>query len=445
MRKQLKKGDNEMRDPKKICFYLDNSSCIGVDFSNPLGGNPGVGGTQFMIWTLSYYLNKFESVNVLLLANIIDTLPKEIMCHQADDIFEAAKIAKEENVDVFVYRSIANKKIFKLIDELKLNSVAWAHNYARSEELKLISETKYIKRYVCVGKQQYDFLRDHIVFNKSMYIYNSIDFSVYDKYSMHESKETIICYIGSLVPSKGFHKVAEIWPELEKNIKSAKLYIIGTGKLYDRNAQLGEFGIAEKNYEKKFMKYLLNEDGTLKKNVKFFGILNGQRKLEIMSKATVGIVNPTAKTETFGIGAVEFQALGVPVVTRKSLGFLDTIKNDFSGSLVRNKYGLSKSIIDLACKKDVNKKYGENGKWYVKSKFDIKEICLSWIDMFNNIIEEKPVDQHLQTEYYFNNFKWLRELNRRMKKIPILRNSPSITDYESKIKAILKRTLYRLK
>lgn len=39
----------------KICFYFDNSRRPDIDYSNPENGNPGIGGTEYIIWSVSYY------------------------------------------------------------------------------------------------------------------------------------------------------------------------------------------------------------------------------------------------------------------------------------------------------------------------------------------------------------------------------------------------------
>ena len=42
----------------KVCFYLNTHGLEKKIFSNPLLGNPGIGGTEFMFWTISFYLKK---------------------------------------------------------------------------------------------------------------------------------------------------------------------------------------------------------------------------------------------------------------------------------------------------------------------------------------------------------------------------------------------------
>ena len=158
----------------KVCFYLNTQGLEKKDFSNPLLGNPGIGGTEFMFWTISFYLKKiYPEVDVVVLASHIDTLPKEIISIKCRDEIEAVKICKEINGDIFIFKGPYHDiKLFNLIDELKVKSIMWSHNYESIIGSKYASGCKYLKRNLCVGKEQYDRLRDHKVFEKSAYIYN---------------------------------------------------------------------------------------------------------------------------------------------------------------------------------------------------------------------------------------------------------------------------------
>lgn len=420
----------------KVYFYLNNETYRNIDFSNPENGNPGIGGTQFMIWSLSYYLRKMYHLNVTVLAHYVNSLPKNINAIKVNNICEAINKAHEEKVDIFVFRAVNDKEVYELINQLKLKSIAWGHNFGDAKQLKYISGCDYIKRYVCVSKEQYDILRDHKVFSKSTYIYNGLDFSIYNNINIKE-KDNIVCYIGSLIPAKGFHELAKIWPKIEKKVPNAKLYVIGDGKLYNRDTKLGVYGVAEEKYEKKFMRYLVDKNGEIKSNVKLFGSIGGKEKINIMSLAKVGVVNPTGKTETFGIGAVEFQALGIPVVTKAINGFFDTVINNKTGKLVKNRKEMLRSIINLLQDNVKNNEMGNQGRVFVNETFNIKDICLQWIYLFKDIIENNNVVIDLEAKNKRNNLKWLRELNRRVKKVPILKNLPAIIDYIDIVKKLV--------
>ncbi len=431
----------------RICFYLDNDRLKGKDFSNPFGGNPGIGGTQYMIWTISYYLKlTYPDIDVIVLTNYKDTMPHDMKCVECSDVYDSIIKAKKLKADVFIVRGpYADQRVYSLIDEKGLNTVMWSHNFESVKGLDYAADCKYVKRIVCVGKQQYHRLRDHRIFSKATYIYNALDFDIYDKYSNNKKYENIICFMGAIDRNKGIHNIAQIWSSIERKIPNVKLYVIGSGVLYGDNKQMGKFNIAEKTYEEEFISYFLDSEGKIKNNIKFFGILNGEEKIRVMSKAKVGICNTTSFRETFCISAIEFEALGVPVVSFKKDGFLDTVINKSTGILIKNNNELANAICKIMNEKNVQEELSDNAKKFVRSEFNIYNICTKWVKLFQEIVnnEEASVDIHMDN--MLNDYKLFREINRRLKKIYIFKNNPSLIEldnkfreYKYKVKRIIK-------
>lgn len=413
----------------KIGFFLDSKGIEDVNFSNIEDGNPGVGGTQFMILSISYYIKKIDrDIDILLLTTSDLNLPNNLEYKVCNNIVEATKTASNENCDIFVFRAEENCDLYNLIDDLKLKSVAWAHNFPTLEMIDQIKKCEYVKRYLCVGKEQYLMLEDSCLYDKMSFIYNALDFKVYNEYIKNiNNKENIVCYMGSLVPVKGFHVLAKQWKKIKKAIPDAKLYIVGSGQLYDRNLKMGANNIAEQSYENEFLQYLYDESGEIDKDVYFFGSLGGKEKLDIISKAKVGVVNPTARTETFGISAIEFEALGIPVVTKAKNGLIDTVKNKRTGILINNKSNLSRSIIKiLKDKNNMNYRISKEAIYFVNKSFDIYNISSEWIRMFQEIdVDQCKITKNIEYNI-FSNFKWLIKVNKNLKKIKFFENSLSV-------------------
>ena len=109
----------------KIGFYLDNSKHMNVDYSDPHKGNPGIGGTQYMFWTISYYLMElFSEFEVILFAQYTERLPSNIESVKVNDILDAINKSKIMCVDIFVFGGPEkDKKVFDCIDKLKLKSI----------------------------------------------------------------------------------------------------------------------------------------------------------------------------------------------------------------------------------------------------------------------------------------------------------------------------------
>lgn len=435
----------------KVAFYLDNSKHKGIKYLDPALGNPGVGGTEYIIWSTSYYLNElYEDIEVILLSPIIEDLYGNMNIVKCTDHCDAVRKAKKMGVDIFIFRdNVESIDIFNVINEEKLNSIMWSHNYQNLHVLNKASDCKYIKRNICVGKEQYDKLRDHRIFEKLDYIYNSIDLEIYKKFnSAGKNKKNIICYMAAIEPLKGFHNVAKIFSDIEKEIPDVELHVIGSAKLYDTNKKLGIYNLAEENYEKTFIHYLTDDKGNIKKNVKFWGVLNGNKKLEIMSNSKVGIANVPGYEETFCLVALEFESLGVPVIGGKGTGLLDTINDGETGILVKSNKDAINKIIKLLKNNDENVRMSNNGLKFIESKFNIDSFCKEWRRVLYEVFNDENVKPKIKTNNYWHDLKWLREINRIINKYIPFKNKFSIIEYRhiiaNKIKE-LSRIVKKLK
>lgn len=429
----------------KVYFYLDNINLKNIDFSRPECGNPGIGGTPFMIWSVSCYLQRlYENIDVTILAPVTDNMPKDISTIRCNSLSEAIYVAKENKADIFIFRGpINDSKIFKLIDQLQLKSIMWSHNFEGIECLEYATSCQYLKRNICVSQEQLDRIRDHEIFSKSTFIHNCINVDDYCRRA--EKKENIVCYLGSIDETKGFHKVAEVWKDILKYVPDAKLFVIGNAKLYNTENKLGKYQIAEESYEQKFIDYLLDENKNLLKSVNFCGRLGEKEKINIMNRAKVGVVNPTGVGETFCISAIEFQALRIPVVSSNSNGLLETVLNKKTGILVNNNKALRKSIVELLLNEEKNKRLGRKGEEFVKESFNIDLICKKWIRVIDDVYNDIVQKENISTKNYFSNFKWLRELNRIFKKSLHLHKLPSILEYRVRIIKLFKSSYSLIK
>lgn len=73
-----------------------------------------------------------------------------------------------------------------------------------------------IKRVITVSQSHYDSFRDHQVIHKCCIIKNGIP--IREVKCSINSKKNLVCYIGALERSKGFHYLAKAWPLVkEKN------------------------------------------------------------------------------------------------------------------------------------------------------------------------------------------------------------------------------------
>ena len=429
----------------KIGLYLQNKNVPNADLSKPEEGNPGVGGTQFNFVAFPYYFTKEFSnkeIQFVIYANYTQFLPKNIQSYPVNNCTEALIKSSEDNCNIFIFRIDGYVDLDEMlirINDLKMKTIIWAHNDLNVDALNKIEVCNYIKRIVCVGQEQLDRIRDHPVFYKSTCIFNGFDSSNYIPSETCSKQKNTVVYLGNLIPAKGFHHLARIWPTLKKEKQDIKLIVIGSGTLYNENAKLGKWGIAEENYEANYIRpYLSNEDGLPDSSVYFAGLL-GKEKISILQQAKVGVVNPYGATEICPGSAIEIQAAGTPVVSGAYKGLLDTVVHRKTGLLGKTDNDLIENILYLLNNPQVADKYGKNGIEFVKEKFAYSKICHQWLQVFEDINNNRSNPVNIVSQNWFYNRKYAKELLRIIKlKVPFCRDIPPLIYFNNSFKQLAK-------
>lgn len=421
----------------RIGIELPDRKLTDVDLSHPEKGNPGVGGSEFLFALLAYFLNKSakEKFEICVIHYGNTKLPEGIKSRIASDEIELLDICSESGIDILIHQVSKNLEWYEHLRSTAVKSIAWAHIYLVYSEKKYIEGCDNVKRVVFVGREEYDAYIDEDIISKSEWIYNMIDTSGAVK-QRRDDYSASVTYIGSLVPAKGFHVLARAWPRIVKKVPDAQLNVIGTGKIYDRGAELGEYQIAQKDYEKSFMTYLTDSNGIILKNVHFWGIL-GSEKMDIICDTAVGIVNPTALTETFCMSAIEMELCGTPIVSRKKWGLLDTVKHKETGYLFRKERQFISYVVKLLRDRALNKRMSRNARKYVITQFDAEGIILKWNKLIEDVDNDQPPQYDPVKGNYTNDLKWLRIIVRKFRfdyHMPFL---PSVME----VKHILKQML----
>jgi len=422
-----------------VGFYLKNSRIASVDCKTIDNGNPGIGGTFYAMISLIYYLhkNEYSNFNFYTYAESIENLPPTINANMTNSLDALKSMIINDKIDILVINRIneldANEAFFRVLNNLVLKVIIWAHCFIPYKYFKYYESNLMVSRIVCVGKEQLGLMLDHGVYNKSTYIYNGISPEIIEK----EGKNSIqfaqrnneVTYIGSLIPDKGFHLLARAWKKVLKEIPDAKLNVIGSGLLYDKSFHLGRFKIAEKYYEKTFIKHLLNSVGEeLLPSVRLLGII-GSDKMDILRKTKVGVPNPSGISETFGYTTIEKQLSGCLIAAKICPGFIDTV-NKGSGIFFNSGRALSATIIRLLKKKDY---CCYQTIKFIKDSFSFDVITDRWIELFEDIKNEKKC-KHNTVEDYRYKYAKIRRLNRFLKKnIPFGYLLPSVCYYEQKV------------
>ncbi len=396
----------------KIAFYLDNKNIRNIDMTMPEQGNPGIGGTEYIIHAITYYLTKEKNkaFQLILGSTSIDNLSPIIHSIKCTSISDLMYKEKPDFV-IFKYEPHLYKEASICAKEGATKLIPWAHNFIKRSELTKLANNPLVSRIICVSKEQLNMYRDHKAFLKSVYIYNGMPVKYLQtelpSIPPYNDRPYEVTYIGNIVPYKGFHILAEAWKDVLKAFPQAKLNVIGSGKLYDRTSKLGRYGIAEEGYEKQFMFSLTDGEGKIIPSVHFWGVL-GIEKNEILKRTRVGVPNPSGISETFCITALEMQAMGALVTTINYGGLKNTVFH--TGILYNNPKELATSIITL-----LQKKENQIQEFYkfMEENFSFEHITKDWIDFINHLNDPSvPFLPNNNSDCVSK----LKEFNRRIKK-----------------------------
>lgn len=390
----------------KVGFYLSEIK-DEIDYSIPMSSNPGLGGTQFLICSISYYLSQLSQViDVYIFSKQPERLPSVMNSLYAENEEDYIYKCKKFDINYAVLRGpIVSEKTVISINQCQQKVVVWSHNFEDYVSVKRMEKCKYIVRNICVSREQYQILLDTELYKKSTFIYNGMCFEDYIRVSKSSVvDERKICYIGNLYPGSGYEAIIDAWPTIEKNCKGANLYIIGGNNLYYKSKLSGFY--SKKSFDRlnKKIKRNFYENGKLKENIHFLGVIGGDEKLRQMANASIGIANLTYAGETFGLSAVEFEALSVPVISVNFRGIRDTVLNK-CGLLPNNHKMLAESVIKLYNDPILRKSYAGECKKYVFDKFSIEKIVKDWEKMFLSIDDPISFPEVSKYEYSYDRKK----------------------------------------
>lgn len=397
----------------KIVFYLPNKNLKEVDCHNLEEGNPGIGGTEYIIQATVHYIHKLRPTGINIIVGVEDDTNISTSIHPIIKIDSIKELIEQTNPDyvIFKYVDEVYQEARKAVSISKTRLLPWTHNFVSRRNLTVLANDDKIARIICVSCEQLNMYRDHKAFLKSVYINNGMPVTFLENdiatIPSLDERPHEVTYIGNIVDYKGFHLLAQAWPTVLKQIPDARLNVVGSGKLYDRTVQLGYYGIAEKNYEELFMPYLIDDKGEIIPSVKFWGVL-GIEKNDVLKRTRVGVPNPSGISETFCITALEMQAMGTVVATINFGGFVNTVYH--TGVLYKHTNELAASIV-AQMKKTENDL--EGFYQFMKENFAFEKIAKDWIILFDDLRNNKF--KSLPYVRRDDRLLELREKNRRIK------------------------------
>lgn len=424
----------------KIAFYLPNAGVNDVPYRDLEKGNPGLGGTEYIILVTALLVSRqikekhIKDIELIVAAQKIPPGLDDIYFVQVKDFEDVLTLGMDyvffKYANYFAVRQImqSRKAAGKRVPKL----VAWAHNMIDRKERNIIDHDEDIVNVLCVSREQMNLYRDHHLFLKSSYLYNGMPVSFLkkekDAVPPLKSRPHEVTSVGSIDYYKGFHLIAKAWKTVLKEFPDARLNVIGTGNLYDKNSKLGKYGIAEESYENSFMPYLTDEKGEILPSVKFHGLM-GVEKNEVLKRTCVGIPSPMGK-ETFCLVALEMQAMGALVTTMNYGGFRNTVYK--TGKLYQDTDQLADCIIALMKESDNDL---DGCYQWMEENFSYERVAERWIAYLLDLQkgEQKTGTAMLPYDNVQNDYlEALREHNRRIKAaLPWGYNLPTIEFYRS--------------
>lgn len=430
----------------KIVFYLANAAYKDIDYSRLEDGNPGLGGTEYVIIITALLITRKlkehyleDEIQLTVAAQETNTVVPGVTLSKVQKITDIART--DADYIFFKYEKdnylILTEEITKLRNHgMKVPKIIiWAHNIIDRKERNIIDKDNNVIHVICVSREQLNLYRDHHLFLKSSYIYNGIPLAYLKKEKpsipTFSSRPHEVTSIGNIDYYKGFHLIARVWKDVLAAVPDAKLNVIGTGGLYNRDAKLGKYGIAEESYENSFMPDICDENGKILPSVKFWGLM-GIEKNDVLKRTRVGVPNPMGK-ESFCLVALEMQAMGALVTTMNYGGFRNTVYK--TGMLYKDTDVLAKNIITLLKAEDNDL---DGCYHWMEENFSYEKIAEDWMNFICALKDDKLTSgSDSLPEHYGedDNLYKYREINRKIKSI-IGYWLPTIEFYRSLLRRI---------
>jgi glycosyltransferase involved in cell wall biosynthesis len=367
----------------KVLFFVEFDSPASISWDELEIGNPGIGGTQYTTLCLVKELSKIDDYDIKIACKSLLKLDAPIEVLQLT--IEQAVDFAEFNSCILVYRPTINfdPALLRKLTDTSASVVAWAHVGPSQKTLRLLSSMPSIKRVVALGERELISWFDNPVINKSVLIRNG--HHIPSAKSSYITDVNAITYIGSLVPQKGFHLLAEVWPKIIQMQPQMYLNVVGSGNLYSSQAGLGRLGIADPAYEELILRNL----GHSINSVNFLGKLGGESKNEVVASSYVGIINPSGNTENCPLSALDFQSLSVPVLSARKYGVIDTVKDGETGILFRHYTDLPQHLDKLIRNPSLRESLAGRCLPFIQERFNFANVVNEWNTLFSNL--DRPI------------------------------------------------------
>jgi glycosyltransferase involved in cell wall biosynthesis len=202
-------------------------------------------------------------------------------------------------------------------------------------------------------------------------------------------RRRVVVYAGAAGPTKGLHRLLEMWRHVRKAEPGVILRIAGTGRLYGSQRELGAFGIASPEFESRYVAPLAAEFGSLAAaGVELVGLLSPRELRDLYGGASLGIVNMNwhEYTETFCCAATEMLATGLPVFSVARGALPETVGLSGGAVLTRHESaaGAAEELTELIVDPERLARLGAAGQAYVRAAYRWDMIIDEWEQLLHH-------------------------------------------------------------
>ncbi len=192
-----------------------------------------------------------------------------------------------------------------------------------------------------------------------------VDLNRFKSYKKETKTVTHVGFVKHLMEKYGPHILIEAVKFIKNDVV---VYLVGDG------------------YMKGFLEKLIKKYNL--KNVFLKGFIDNNELPKFLNNIDIFVMPSIYKSETFGVAAIEAQAMEIPVIASDIGGISEAVKNGITGILVtpNDPIALAKAIDRLIDDKELYQKLSGGCRKYVESRFNWEKNVISVIDLYNKIV-----------------------------------------------------------
>lgn len=192
-----------------------------------------------------------------------------------------------------------------------------------------------------------------------------------------------VVFTGFLGVNKGAHRVLLMWPEVKKLVPEARLVLVGSGKLYREDAEVGPLGFADPDFEEKYIQPIIARFGTLSEaGIELTGLMTPLQLRELYGSCALGFINFNWHefTETFCCVGAEMLAIQLPIFSFAASALPETMGRT-GGAILMQTPDLcagAERVAEALSDPALLQKLGTAGREFVLSEYDLGRTASVW-------------------------------------------------------------------